>query len=220
MFVNNLKSGSRVQIQRPQDGANDGFVCKVEVLVPDSREILVHAPVENNRPVDLKDAGPLTLRLLTDNAIYVFKATFLAHGDIDGFDIIKLRVDDDGEKIQQRSTFRFNCAIPITFTVIYSSGQKAERDAGVISDLSAGGAKIFTDKSLQTGYLLNVSIQLGDELVVAFGDVRSRTELPEGSEFAYQYGIRFAMMPESDQEQIIRYMYKIQRDELKKVRPR
>ncbi|MCL2355681.1 MAG: PilZ domain-containing protein [Defluviitaleaceae bacterium] len=220
MFVNNLKSGARVQIQRPDDGPNGGFVCKIELLIPDSREILVHAPVSQHKVVDLQNAGPLTLRLLTDNAIYVFNATFLAKTDVDGFDVVRLRIDSDGEKIQQRSAFRFNCAIPITFTVIYSSGQQAEREVGMISDLSAGGAKIFTDKSMQSGYLLNVSIQLGEEFVVAFGDVRSKTEMPEGSKFAYQYGVRFAMMPETDQEQIIRYMYKVQREELKKARPR
>lgn len=220
MFVNNIKSGARVQIQRPGDGPSGGFVCKVEVLIPDSRVVLVHAPVEKNRIVDLRNTGVLTLRLLTDNAIYVFKATFLAYGDLDGFDVVKLRIDSDGEKIQQRSAFRFNCSIPITFTVIYTSGQQTEREVGIITDLSAGGAKIFSNKILQTGYLLNVSIQLGDDLVVAFGDVRTKTELPDGSKFRYQYGVRFAMMPESDQEQIIKYMYKVQREELKKARPR
>jgi len=194
-------------------------MCKIEVLLP-TREVLVHAPVERNRPVDLLIGGNLILRLLTDNAIYRFKATMISYGDVDGFDVVKLRIDDTGEKIQRRSAFRFNCVIPITFSVIYSSGQQAEREEGIISDLSAGGAKIFTNKNLHTGYLLNISIPLGDDFVVAFGDIRTRTELPRQSKYSYQYGIRFSMMPESDQELIIRFMYKMQREELKKARPR
>ncbi|MDR0271796.1 MAG: PilZ domain-containing protein [Clostridiales bacterium] len=220
MYIEYLKSGARVQIQRPVDGPAGGFMCKIEVLIPEKRQVLVHAPVERNRLVELKIGGNLMLRLLTDNAIYNFKATMVAYAEIDGFDVVRLSIDDDGEKVQRRSAFRFNCAIPVTFSAIYSSGQQAEREEGVATDLSAGGAKIFTDKSLHTGYLLNISIPLGEGLVVAFGDVRTRTELPDGSKFAYQYGVRFSMMPESDQEQIIKFMYKNQREELKKARPR
>ncbi|MCL1884940.1 MAG: PilZ domain-containing protein [Defluviitaleaceae bacterium] len=220
MFVENLKSGARVQIQRPSDGPTGGFMCKIEVLIPEKRMVLIHAPVENNRPVDLKIGGSLMLRLLTDNATYRFRSTMMEYGDVDGFDVVKLRVDDEGEKIQRRSAFRFHCSIPISFSVIYSSGQQTEREEGIIIDLSAGGTKIYTNKSLHEGYLLNISIQLDKDTVVAFGDIRAKSELPRGSKYTYQYGIRFAMMPESDQETIIRYMYKIQREELKKARPR
>jgi c-di-GMP-binding flagellar brake protein YcgR len=195
-------------------------MCKVEVLIPASKEVLIHAPFEKNKPVDLPLGGALVLRLLTENAIYRFKATMIKRGDIDGFDVVRLRIDDAGEKIQRRSAFRFTCAIPASFSVIYTSGQQAEREEGIISDLSAGGAKIFTDKSLHVGYLLNITLPLGEGMVVAFGDVRTRNELPRGAKYQYQYGVRFAMMPESDQEQIIRFMYKLQREELKKARPR
>jgi c-di-GMP-binding flagellar brake protein YcgR len=220
LYLEHLKTGARVQIQRPGDGPSGGFMCKIEIQLPAKREILVHAPVEKNRPVDMPIGGSFFLRLLTDNAIYRFKATMIAYGDVDGFDVVRFRIEDDGEKIQRRSAFRFNCGIKINFSVIYSSGQQAETEEALITDLSAGGAKIFTDKILQVGYLLNISLQIGDDLVVAFGDVRTKTDLPPGQKHKYQYGIRFAMMPESDQEKIIRYMYKLQRDELKKARPR
>jgi len=218
LFLEQLKSGARVQIQRPSDGPTSGFLCKIEVYLPETRELVVHAPVERNRPVDLKAGGNFTIRLMTDNAIYRFKAILMEYGDVDGFDVLKIRILDDGEKIQRRSAFRFNCAIPVSFSVIHTTGQQAEREEGILSDLSAGGSKIFTNKSLPIGTLLNVSIQLGDELVIAFADIRTKNEMPIKSKFAYQYGVRFAMMPESDQEIIIRFMYKMQRDELKKAR--
>jgi c-di-GMP-binding flagellar brake protein YcgR len=218
LYIEQFKSGARVQIQRPNDSPTGGFMCRIEVLLPDTREVLIHAPVENNRRVELKIGGPLVLRLLSDNAIFRFRATMVAYSDVDGFDVVKLRIEDDGEKIQRRSAFRFNCAIPVTFSIIYTNGQQAEREEGIVSDLSAGGSKIFTNKSLPIGTLLNVSIQLGDDLVIAFADIRTKNDMPVKSKFAYQYGIRFAMMPESDQERIIRFMYKMQRDELKKAR--
>jgi len=218
LFVENLKSGAKVQVQRP--GENTGYMCKVEVSLPDDKEVLIQAPVDENKPVTLKAGEKFNLRLFTDNATFSFKTTVLRHKKLDGLDVVCLSIDDDGVKTQRRSAFRFNCGIPVTFNVVYSSGQPPDRDEGIISDLSAGGSKITTNKSLDVGYLLTISIPLGDDIVVAFGDVRSKTELTNKSKYAFQYGIRFTMMPESDQEKIIRFMYKMQREELKKARPR
>lgn len=220
MYIEQLKSGARVQIQKPGDGHTGGYMCKVEVLLSERKEILIHAPVENGRLVRLRPGEKFILRLLTENANYNYNATLLAYTDVDGFDVLKFRVDDGGEKVQRRSAFRFSCAIKSSFSIIYSSGQQSERDDGLVIDLSAGGAKMYSDKKLSIGYLLNIDLQLGDDLVVAFGDVRTAMDLPRESKYAYQYGIRFTMMPEADQEMIIRYMYKMQREELKKARPR
>ena len=220
MFIDQLKSGSRVQIQQPGDSHTGGIMCKVEILLPENLEVLIHAPVERGRPVRLSESETYFLRLLTDNAIYRYKVKLMAYDDVDGFDVVRFKLEDGGEKVQRRSAFRFNCALRVTYSVIYSNGQQSDREEGLIVDLSAGGAKIFSDKNLHTGYLLNISLQLSDDLVVAFGDVRTKRELPRESRFAYQYGVRFAMMPESDQEKIIRYMYKMQREELKKARSR
>jgi len=220
MFIDQLKSGARVQIQQPGDAPNSGYTCKVEVLVPSKREVLIHAPVERRRLVPLRVGEKFVLRLLSENATYCYNAVLAAYADVDGFDVLRFRLEGNGEKIQRRSSFRFVCALRVSYAVIYSSGQQSERDEGLIIDLSAGGAKMYSNKKLSAGYLLNVELQLGDDLVVAFGDIRTVTDLPKSSKYAYQYGIRFTMMPEPDQEVIIRYMYKMQREELKKARPR
>ena len=220
MFFEQLRSGTRVQIQQPSDGPTEGYMCKIEVMLPDRKEVLVHAPISRGRLVKLERGVDYALRLLAENAIYRFKAKLVAYGDLDGFDIVRFSLVGEGEKVQRRSAFRFNCSLRVTFTIIYSSGQQSESHEGLITDLSAGGAKMYADANAHMGYLLNISLQLGDDLVVAFGDVRTRKDISRDSKFAYQYGIRFSMMPETDQEKIIRYMYKMQREELKKARPR
>jgi len=218
LFIEYLKAGARVQIQRPGDSPTGGFMCKIIALNAKTREILVHTPMEGNKPVELLAVGSISLRLLTDNAIFNFRAKMVSNVTVDGFDAIRIGILDEGEKIQRRSAFRFNCAIPITFNVILTSGEYTERDEGLIIDLSAGGAKIFSNKGLLEGYLLNISIPLEEELIVAFGEVRMKSDLPDKSKYKYQYGIKFSMMPEPDQEKIIRHMYKLQREALKKVR--
>jgi len=220
MFIDQIKPGARLQIQRPNDGPNEGFMCKVEVVLPDVKEVMVHAPISQGRIVKLPQGGVFNLRLLTDNAAYKYGAVLAAYTDIDGFDVIKFKLTTGGDKVQRRSAFRFNCSLNVEYSVVSQSGQQSDREVGLVRDLSAGGTKIYTEKSLRVGDLLNIGLQLGDELVVAFGDVRTKTDLPRESKYPYQYGIRFTMMPESDQEKIIRYMYKEQREALKKARPR
>ena len=220
MFIDQIKSGLRVQIQQPGDGPNDGYMCKVEVALPEAKEILVHAPVSRGRLVDLPKGVRYSLRLLTDNAIFKYNAAMLGYTDVDGFDVVKFHIIDGGEKVQRREAFRFNCALPVTYSIIFSSGEQSDWEEGLVRDLSAGGVKMYSQKKLQLQDLLNISLQLGEDLVVAFGDVRTKRELGKDSKFAYQYGVRFAMMPESDKERIIRYMYKEQREQLKKARPR
>jgi len=220
MYIDQLKSGLRIQIQKAGDKETEGYMCKIEVIIPETKVVLVHAPMSQGRMVKLTQGSKFHLRLLSDNATYTFEATLEAYTDIDGFDVIMFKLTTDGNKIQRRSAFRFNCALPVQFAVISQSGQQSERIEGLIIDLSAGGAKVFSSKSLRLGDLLNISLELGNDLVVAFGDVRTKTELPMKSKYAYQYGIRFSLMPESDQEKIIRYMYKEQRELLKKARPR
>jgi c-di-GMP-binding flagellar brake protein YcgR len=206
-------------IQGPEDGPGGGHTCKIEECLMRTREIVIHAPMEAGRLVKYRTGGNFFLRLLSENAIYRYRATFVSYGTVDGFDVVRFKLEDEGEKMQRRDSFRFNCSLPCTYAIIHSSGQQSEREEGLVVDISAGGTKIYTDKTLQKGYLLNIGITLGNATLVAFGDVRTKKELPPDSRYAYQYGIRFAMMPESDKERIVRHMHKLQREELKKFSP-
>ena len=220
MYIDHLKSGTRVYLHRRGDSASGGILTRVEMLAPDKREVYVYSPKVDGRPISLSAEEQYYFRLVSDSSVYRFKVKFLSHGEIDGFDITSFKLMDTGEKTQRRSTFRFNVSKNIVFSVIYTSGHQSEKEEGLLVDLSAGGAKIFTDRKMNIGYLLNIDLQLDDDSIVTYGDVRTASDLPNGSRFAYQYGIRFAMIPESDQEKIIRYMYKKQREDLKRANSR
>jgi c-di-GMP-binding flagellar brake protein YcgR len=213
-----MKQGTRVEVK--SFGDSSPYITTVESVIEKNNCVLLDIMRTGGVEVRLSSGKPYVLRFFSDRGVFKFTCVMRGYIKKGHFDYMLFNAADDGEKIQRRQAFRFNCGIPVSFSIIYSSGQQAGREDGLISDLSAGGAKIFTNKNLHTGYLLNISIPLGEGLVVAFGDVRTKTELPSQSKYHFQYGIRFAMMPESDQEQIIRFMYKMQREELKKARPR
>ena len=121
MYIEQLKSGSRVQIQQVADREHEGYMCKVEVAIPESKIVLVHAPISHGRMVWLPVGGTFTLRLLSDNATYRYDAVLDSYTDIDGFDVIMFKLTSGGDKIQRRSAFRFNCALPVSFAVISQS---------------------------------------------------------------------------------------------------
>ena len=220
MYIDHLKLGTRVYLHKRGDVSTGGIATRVELLVPEKQEVYVYAPKVDGHPVNLKPDEQYYFRLITDASIFRYRAKFISNGDIDGFDISSFKLLDGGEKTQRRNSFRFNLSKMVVFSVVYTSGQQSERESGMLVDLSAGGAKINTDRKMNIGYLLTIDLQLDDESLITFGEVRTASDLPRGNRHAYQYGIRFAMIPESDQEKIIRFMYKKQREELKKANSR
>jgi len=220
LYFQQIRTGRRMLIQRLGDSPTKGLLCRIEIALPDSDEIILYAPIEHGRLVVFEADERCTLRLLTETATYRFNSQYIRHEDIDGFDVVRFKLIGQGEKLQRRSAFRFSCNLPVQFSIVYSSGQQSPKEKGVISDLSAGGAKMYSNSKLQSGFLLNISLEFGDDLVVTFGEVRTITTLRAGEDFTYQYGVRFTLIPEIDQEKIISYMYKMQREELKKARIR
>ena len=220
MFIDHLKIGSKVYLHRRGDTSSGGILTRVELLMPEKQEVYVYAPKVSGHPVQLSTEEAYYLRLITDSSIYRYRVKFLKHGDIDGFEISCFKLMDGGEKTQRREAYRFNLNTMVVFSVVYKDGNQSEKIDGMIVDLSAGGAKIFSDRKVSKGELLLIDLMLDDDQIIAFGDVRTAGDLPPRSRYAYQYGVRFAMMAESDQERIIRFMYKKQREELKKANSR
>ena len=220
MYIDHLRTGAKVYLHKRGDTSSGGILTRVEQLIPEKQEICVYSPKVNGRLVSLSEDEQYYLRLVTDASIFRYRVKFLTHGDIDGFDISGFKLLDGGEKTQRREAYRFNLNSMVIFTVVYTDGNQSEKITGMVVDLSAGGAKIYTDRKVSKGELLNIDLRLDDDQIIAFGDVRTATDLPAKSKFAYQYGVRFAMMAESDQEKIIRFMYKKQREELKKANSR
>ena len=220
MYIDHLKPGAKVYLHRRGETTSGGILTRVELLMPEKQEVYVYALKSNGHPVKLTTDEQYYLRLITESSIFRYRVKFLAHGEIDGFDISSFKLMDGGEKTQRREAYRFNLNTMVVFSVVYTDGNQSEKIDGMVVDLSAGGAKIYSDRKVSKGELIIIDLVLDDDQIIAFGDVRTANDLPPKSKFAYQYGVRFAMMAESDQERIIRFMYKKQREELKKANSR
>ena len=219
MFTNRLKSGEKVYLHKWGDNDSKGILTRIEIHLPDKKEVLIYAPQVNGRVVQLNPDTYYDLRMFGETAEYRFKVKFIAHSEADGFPITRFRLMHDGEKSLRRDAFRLNLDAMVLFSIVEEDGNQSEKDEGKVVDLSAGGARIYTDRKIEIGELLNLSIQLDKDLIIAFGDIKfadaAPPPTPRQPKYAYQYGISFIMLADSDQEKIIRYIYQKQRQELK-----
>ena len=225
MFTSRLKSGEKVYLHKWGDTNSKGIVTRVEIYLPVKKEVQVYAPQVDGRIVQLNADTYYDLRVFAEAAEYRFKVKFLANDEVNGFPITRFKLMHDGEKSLRRNAFRLNLEAMVVFSIVEEDGNQSEKNEGKIIDLSAGGARIHTNREINKGELLNLSIQLEKDLIIAFGDIRYSEPAPTSTvrqqnqpTYAYQYGISFVMLADSDQEKIIRYIYQKQRQELKNTR--
>lgn len=88
-------------------------------------------------------------------------------------------------------------------------------EVGLLSQVSGGGARLETSLPLDAGVCLDLRL-LDDESepppVRALAEVIHGVGLPPGA-----YGLKFRAMHRSDTERLIRYIYRIQRRELRRA---
>ena len=225
MFTNRLKSGEKAYLHIWGDSSNKGILTRIEYHKADDKEVHIWTPKVNGRPANLNQSNFYEIRIFGETAEYRYKVRFIEHDEADGFPISRFRLMHEGEKILRRDAYRLNLNTMVMFSVVQEDGNQTSKVEGRVVDLSTGGVKILTNQELDKGELLNLSIQLDKELLIAFGDIRFSAEAPlpppaprgkktKEPRYTYQYGISFVMLGDSDEEKIIQYMHRKQREEL------
>lgn len=216
MFLKDIKTGTQVQLSRKgADPQIKPYMTRVEV-VEDNNTILIHAPLEKGARVKLVERNLYKLCFISEGAQINFEGKLMEAVKIDGFHMLRFSIDAPGEKIQRRNAFRFACTLPFTFNVIADDGRQSPRIEGVIRDLSSGGIKIVTKANIPDNVLLRIDLNLDEEYIMAFGQIRMKKHVPDNIKYPYTYGISFELLPEADEERIVRYVYNEQRKLLKR----
>ena len=231
MFTNRLKSGEKAYLHIWGDNSSKGILTRIEHHRADDKEVHIWTPKVNGRPANLNTNSFYEIRLFGETAEYRYKVKFIEHDEVEGFPISRFKLLHDGEKILRRDAYRLNLNTMVMFSVVQDDGNQSDKVEGRVVDLSTGGVKILTNQELDTGELLNLSIQLDNELLIAFGDIRFSTEAPlpppaprgigkkpQEPRYTHQYGVSFVMLGDTDEEKIIQYMHRKQREELIKAK--
>ena len=224
MFTNHLKSGEKAYLHKWGDNGSKGILTRIEHHKADNKELHIWPPKVNGSVARLSTDHFYEVRLFGETAEYRYKVKFIKHDEVDGFPISRFKLMHDGEKTLRRDAFRLNLDTMVMYSVVHNDGNQSEKAEGRVVDLSSKGVRILTNQELDKGELLNLSIQLDNELIIAFGDIRFSAEAPppptrvsgknRQPRYTYQYGISFIMLTDSDEEKVIQYICRRQRDEL------
>lgn len=219
MYINNIKTGDKVEIAYKHYGAEaHAYTSKVEVVLGKDR-VLIHAPISRGALVRLPKDMKYLLRFILPKGVFRFTAEINDYLVVDGFDIISFRTLDSGDRMQRRNFFRFNCSIPTTFTLVKEYEEDEERlqyDA-LIRDMGGGGMKMVSRHCIEPNVMISALLSLGKQDILVLGEVLHRTEVPDAA-MAYQYGVKFAALTKHEQEKIIQFLSTEQRKLLHRAR--
>ncbi|MDR1665062.1 MAG: flagellar brake protein [Clostridiales bacterium] len=220
MLIDAIKTGDRIDISLETSIAlidwTKAYVSRVEAVV-NKNKILVHVPFAQGRPVRIPVGSGCTVRFSTERGILRFFVKVNEYLVEENFLLVSLKLTSEGEKIQRRDFFRFNCSIAILFFPLNENGETDEMfpKEGIVRDLGGGGMRMLSRNIISDGTMIRANLQLGSESIIVFGQVLRREELPNAM-ISNQYRIKFAAMSTLDQDKIIQYIYNQQRKNLQR----
>ena len=208
-----FKTGDKVSVSRLQ-GTSEPFETRVEVLEKGGT-LLLHPPSTRSSVGRISDGDRYAMLFTTEAARYSFDAIALGYVRVDGMEMLRFQLANKGRKIQQRNSFRFVCQIPILLRVVSDSGEQGAAIEATVRDLSGSGIKMACNTDIPNRALLRLDLQLNDDYLLVFGEVRMKKHTPE-LKVTYQYGVEFTALPEADVDTIVRYVTAEQRKLLKR----
>jgi len=208
MFADGVKTGDRLEIK----GNGKTYVSVVEE-VTETGDITIHMPIEYGRLVELYKNTVYHAIFFTEKGILRFTAEVSDYDKTDNFNLIRLKILSEGERMQRRSFFRFNCVIPFRFAL---DGEDSFRE-GVMKDICGGGIRFVTNIDIPMNKTVKCEMVLNGEALCLQGAVLHRQHFPK-SVYAYQYRIEFTGVMMNDREKIVQYVYEEQRRIIKRIK--
>jgi len=203
MFQEDIGAGDRVEMT---DGMGKACVSVVE----DASEpgyITAAAPAGYGNSVILGKNTIYSAVFFTEKGMLRFLAEVADRGEDGGAGSVRLSLLSDGERIQRRSFFRFNCVMPFTFSAADAPGENCD---GVMKDICGGGIRFVTNRDVPRDSIICCAITLRGETLKLSGEILHKQRFPK-SAYAYQYRIQFGDLPRDERERILRYIYDEQR---------
>jgi len=190
-----------------------------EILDP--AQLMIHMPIEYGKLVKLDQGAVYSVLFFTEKGMLQFGASIAEYTKTDGFNLIKINLVSEGERMQRRSFFRLNCVMPFSYSPVSTGGEEETPDEfpfeGIIKDIGGGGIRFAANNDVSESGSLVCLLNIENEPIAARGRVLHKQHFPK-SVYAYQYRVQFTGMNHYDQERIVQYVYNEQRKIVKRAR--
>lgn len=222
MFLEQISIGSRVEISLEKNGETVKTYTSLVEDIYGNNKVLIYMPISYGKLVKLPVNEIYTFVFITDKRMFKYNGKITKYININKFNFMIIELLSEGEKIQRREFFRFNCMLPLKFQKLEQEETiDSDKDTtllkGIIKDIGGGGIRFLSDESLKEGDKIKCLIKLKDDYIIVLGKLLYKEKFPR-SVYVYQYRIKFINIKQEDQEKIIRFIFEEQRRLARKLR--
>lgn len=182
------------------------YISQIQDIYDDDR-YLISVPIARGYSVFIPLGERLKVRFFRPNGVYEFEAVLDSREKRENVEGLVIKRNSDINRIQRREYYRLQTVRDIK----YRKGEEEEYRHGITKDISGGGMRIFVDRSLEPGEVVDILVPLEEELKLK-GRVIRTNKVDNG----FEVGLCYVDIDRWDREKIIRFIFENQRKRIKK----
>lgn len=208
--ISMLKIGALVEME-VINNVYDGelFLTKISDIDENYQTLDLNLPMENRQYVIARNGEQVKVSVKKDDGIYCFKAK-IKYRSLDPYAHIRVEFPKKLIKEQRREFFR----MPVNLMVTLKKENEENLKQGVSIDLSGGGFCLTSRALFEKDdiVIMNFNLTNGTSVEELRGLVKWRVNKSENQ---YEYGIEFLNLDNKLREQLISYLFELQRNRKK-----
>lgn len=219
---NILTLGQRLEIffENNEDGT-PGYTSRVEDILED--EIVVAMPVDERLVPVIPHVGE-NLYVLAggDGCHYRFFSVHRSHGRHDGrIPVLRISLPEVAERFQKRGLFRILVNLIATVRLVDADGTIDTPKRVPVVDLSGSGMSFVWSKTVPVD--TEAALEIND--IPGVGTIELMTRVMRSTRIEreddtpiYHVGVKFQGISRSLRDQIVRYLFQVQRNQVERVK--
>jgi c-di-GMP-binding flagellar brake protein YcgR len=220
-----IAEGNKVEISLKQENSKShSFVSQVEE-VRGNGEFVIVMPVTYGRLVKLPVGDKYTMLFHTAHGMILFDAGIRDYMKDGNIQLMKIKILNEGTRIQQRTHFRYKVDMPVQITRVsddmdnISLGNEVYYE-GIIKNLSGGGMSAVLNHDIPEKNRVKCLIDLENNgnYIIIIGVILQKLYYPSLSRKEYEYRIKFSGLTKADEDAIVQYIFLEQRKELQRLK--
>ena len=236
MHLNGLKPGLRLEVRRTYDEKISGqkkASWQVSQLLDHVKSdyLMIAAPVHAAGIVEWPIGSELEITYVQpERGIWRLKGAIAERGVTNHIVYYRVRQTSEAKRYQRRAYYRLACSLDVSWQLLekvipfqvglpYNTMPQLEALQAQLQpvpthDISGGGICVISELPLPVKAKLNMTIQLENRDIIVQGQVVRCLVEKQGKEKRYYISVAFTKIRTADQERIIQYIFKCQKQRL------
>ncbi|MCL2618226.1 MAG: PilZ domain-containing protein [Defluviitaleaceae bacterium] len=218
--MHNIKIGDRLEIRIKREGEVPKIYVSQIVDITTDNAVTIYTPTSYGKEVVLQKSMPCTLLIFQEDGMLNISAVVMGTFSKDSHSLTKVMFTSKPEKMQRREFFRFDCTLPIRFSLIHASaagpavepneGSQPKLFEGIIKDIGGGGLRFVTNSEMDNGDNVKCLLLLERDYIVVIGKILQKHSFPK-SPYKFQYRVIFIGILPEEKDKIVQYVFNQQR---------